>query len=151
MKLKQWQKNIFSVLVIAGGGFVLFNLAFMLTALVVRASMVLLGQSEGAVPNLSGRLLAVFLIFLFSWLVLRSKQSDLVKATTFTLPLMVVLVGAGVALSFYSKWIVIGMGVVIIGGVLFYLKKKGLPWQYYFATGYVAALGLSIMLFNIDI
>lgn len=151
MKLKPWQKNVLSILVITGGGFLLFNLAFMLTALVVRASMLLLGQPEGAVPNLLGRVLAMVLIFFLSWLVLRSKRSDLVKATTLTLPLMVTLVGIGVALSFYSKGVVIGVGSVILGGVIFYLKKNRLPWLYYFATGYVAVLGLAIMLFHIDI
>lgn len=48
MKLKRYQKNILSVLIIAAGGFILFNLAFLMTAFVTN---VVISFSETRQPG----------------------------------------------------------------------------------------------------
>lgn len=151
MKLNPWLKNILSVLVIVAGGFVLFTLAFLLTALVTNAFISVFGMVRVGNPYGTGRWLTLLLILFLSWLVFRSKSNDTVKATVLTMPLMVVLVLTGI--SFYQQptWIIAGIGAVVIGAVLFYLHRKRLPWVYYFATFYVAALALYVWISGVDI
>jgi len=151
MKLKPYQKNILSALVIIIGGFILFNIAFLLAALVINATMRVLGMAQHEAPSMVGRVLFLILIILSSWFVFRSKLKDLIKATFLTMPLMVVLVMAGISLYQQAKWMVAGTGAVIIFAVLYYLYKKKLSWLYYFSTLYVAVVALCVMLFNVEI
>lgn len=151
MKLKLYQKNILSVLVIVVGGFILFNLAFLLTAFVTNAVISFSGMRQFRAVHIIGRGLSLLLIFLLSWSVFRSRLNDTIKATFLTMPLMVILVIIGVSLYQQSKWIIAGIGAVIICGVILYLHKKKFPWVYYFSTLYVASLALYILLSGMDI
>lgn len=151
MKLKHYQKNILFMLVIVGVGYILFNIAFILAAFVLKASMSVLGMSQNAAPPFAGKVLYLLLILLISWFVFRSKLSDLAKATFLTMPLMVVLVMVGIFLNPLSRWLIVGSGAVIVCTLLFYLYMKKLSWLYYFATIYVAVLGVCIMIFNVQI
>ena len=151
MKLKSWQKNILSIVIIIVGGFILFNLAFILTALVVRATMLVMGVPENMAPPSIGRYITVFLIFIMSYIVFCSRVNDTIKATFLTMPLMVTLVMIGLSLYGQSKFLIYGAGALVIFVVVFFLYKKKLPWLYYFSTFYVAALGLYIMISGIDI
>lgn len=151
MKLKTWHKNILSMLTIMIGGFILFNAAFLLAAFVIINSMKIMGMSENAAPPFTGKVLYLILIFLISFGILKSKLNTLIKATYFTMPLMVVIVMVGILFYQQTKLFVIAIGALIIGSVLLYLYKKKLPWQYYFATLYVAVLGICIVAFNIQI
>jgi len=151
MKLKIWQKNLLSAIVIMAVGFILFNAAFLLAALVLNGFMILLGSNQNTAPPFVGRAAYFILILLISWLVFRSKLNDLIKASFLTMPLMVVLVMGGIGLYTQPKWIVAGAGALVIGAVILYLYKKRLPWLYYFATIFVAATALCVMLFNVEI
>ncbi|MDV3429330.1 MAG: hypothetical protein LIR50_20275 [Bacillota bacterium] len=151
MKLKPYQKNALSVLAVAAGGFILFNLAFILAAIVINGSMRVLGISENAAPPATYRVLYLLLIFLISWLVFRSRLNEIIKASFLAMLLMVLIVMEGLSLYQYSKWITIGIGAVIISTVLFYIHKKKLTRLYYFSAFYVAVLGLCVMIFNIQI
>lgn len=151
MKLKLWQKNVLSMLVIVIGGFILFNLAFLLAALVINATMNVLGMAQNEAPHIVGRVLYLLLIFLISWFVFRSRLNDTIKATFLTMPLMVILVMIGISFYQQSKWMIAGIGAVIICAVLSYLYKKKLSWLYYFSTFYVAALALYILLSGMEI
>jgi len=151
MKLKQYQKNLVSALIIVIGGFVLFNLAFILAALTINITISILGIAENEAPPLISRLVYVILIIIIFWFVFRSRLSDTMKATFLTMPLMVILVATGIAFYQQSKWIIGGISGVIISLVLLYLYKKRLSWVYYFATVYVAILAGCILLFNIQI
>lgn len=64
-----------------------------------------------------GRVIYLTLILLISWLVFRSNLHDLVKATFLTMPLMVILVMMGMVLYLHSKWLIVGIGAVVIGTV----------------------------------
>lgn len=151
MKLKKWQKNVLSALVIMFGGFILFNAAFLLAAFVINASMSLMGMPQNAAPHVISRILYLVLIFLISLGIFKSKLNTLFKATYLTMPLMVILVFVGLVLYQQSTFLIAIIGGIIIGAVLLYIYKKKLSWQYYFATLYVAVLGLYIMIFNVEI
>ncbi len=151
MNLKPWLKNIMSMVVVAVGGFILFNLAFILMASLANIADLLLKRPQNMAPSLAAR--AVFLVLLLaaSWFVFRSKWSDTLKAAFMTLPLMVALVMLGMTLHGQPDVTVLGAGALIIGAVLLWLIRKKLPWIYYFALGYVTALALYVMLARIDI
>jgi len=151
LKLKLYQKNILSVLAIVVGGFILFNLAFLLAALVINATMSLLGMAQNEAPPFVGRILYLLIILLISWFVFHSRLNQIIKATFLTMPLMVILVMVGISLYQQSKWMVAGIGAVIICFMLSYLYKKKLSWLYYFSTFYVVVLALCVMLFNVQI
>lgn len=151
MKLKPYQKNILYVLCIVIGGFILFNLAFLLAALVINASINILGVTENAVPHVVGRVLFLLIVCVISLLVFHSRLNDILKATYLTMPLMVALVIIGLSLYQQPKWLVVGIGVGIICAVIFYLHKKKLSWLYFFSVFYVSVVTLCIMLFNIQI
>lgn len=151
MKLNIWQKNILSAIVIVGVGFLLFNIAFMLAALVINISMVIMGSPENAAPPFVGRIAYVIILFIISWLILKSKLNDLMKAAFFTMPLMVVLVMLGISIYQQPMWLITIIGSIIIGTVVFIIYKKKLAWYYYFSTIYVAILAFCVMFFGIDI
>jgi hypothetical protein len=151
MKLKLYQKSILSILVILVGGFMLFILAFLLAAFAINATTSVLGIAPNVAPPVLGRVLYLLLISLISWFVFRSRLKDIIKATFLTMPLMVILVMVGISLYQQSKWMIAGIGAVIICAVLSYLYKKKLSWLYYFSTFYVVVLALCVMLFNVQI
>lgn len=155
MKLKTWQKNLLSVVVIMAGGFILFNLAFILAAVINQAFRIAAGllgvnQSEAMNPMLWKYVYAIVILVL-SWFVLKSKLNTLVKATYLTMPLMVLLILAGILLYQQPQWVPMSVGAVIVLAVILYLFKRKLSWQYYIATVYTAALALYIVLAGIEI
>lgn len=146
--MKPWLKNILSALIIVVAGFLLFNVAFLLTALVWRLAEMLFGAQSA--PLLS-KLVTLFIILVASFFVFRSRLNDLVKATFLTMPLMVVLVLLGILMYPQPQWQILGAGALIVGGLVFYLYAKKLSWQYFFATFYVTVLVVIILLFGIEI
>lgn len=145
-------KKLICAAIIMVGGFVLFNLAFMLAAALVLGLNLLLRLGLNVQPpTIYGLLIFIVLLLLASYFVFRSQWDDLIKATFLTMPLMSVLIVLGVALYQQPQAVPIGIGAVIVGALCgtFYLRK--MPWMYYFATAYVAALALWIVLAGIDI
>ncbi|HBG37681.1 MAG TPA: hypothetical protein DDW58_00350 [Clostridiaceae bacterium] len=67
------------------------------------------------------------------------------------MPLMVILVMVGISLRQQSKWIITGIGALIICVVILYLHKKKLSWLYYFSAFYVAALALYVLFSGVGI
>lgn len=151
MKLKIWQKSILSAIFIVGVGFLLFNIAFMLAALVINIFMVIMGSPENVAPPFAGRIAYVIIVALISWLVLKSKLNDLMKATYLTMPLMVILILLGITIYQQPMWMTALIGATIVGIVLLFIYKKKLTWYYYFSTLYVAVLALCVMIFRIEI
>jgi cytochrome b len=148
MTLTSWQKNALSVVVITVGGFILFNVAFMLAALVINGLSMFMG---GRQQTFLGFGVYFALLLFLSWLVFRSKLNHLVKATYLTMPLMAVLVMEGVVLYQQPQWVPLAVGAVICGAILFYIYNKKLPWFYYFSVLYVAALALYIVMAGVEI
>ncbi len=151
MNLKTWQKNILSAIVIAGAGFILFNLAFVLAALVIKASISIMGLPENAAPPIEARIVFLIIVILISWLILKSKLNDLIKAGFLSMPLMVILIMIGISLYQQPMWMTGLIGAAIVGALIVYIKRKKLSWYYYFSTIFVAVLALCVMIFRIDI
>jgi hypothetical protein len=155
MKLKLWQKNVLSMLLIALMGFVLFFAAFMLAFFVssVCDKIIMLFADKAVNPraiHFSWHYIYLILVLLLSWFVFRTGLNDLAKAAFSTLPLAVILAETGV--QFYRLPVLVYVsGAVIIGAILFYLYKKKLSWMYYFAVLYVTAVMLFVMLSGMDI
>lgn len=151
MKMKPYQKNVLSAIAVAAVGFILFNLAFLLAAIVLNGSKSILGMAENQAPPIAGRVLYLLLIFLIAWLIFRSRLNHIIKAAFLAMLLMVILVVVSISLYQNPKWMIAGIGAVIIFTVLSYLHKKKLSWLYYFSTFYVVVLAFYIMLFNVQI
>lgn len=149
MKEKTWVKPVLSMACIVVGGFILFNVAFMLAALMM-GTLARFDGTQG-IPPAYGRIIFVLLILLISWFLLRSKLNDLIKATYLTMPLMIVLVMIGIFSFQLSQWVVYILGGIVVAAVLYFIYLKKLSWLYYFATGYVVAVALFVMIAGIDI
>lgn len=149
--LKICLKNILSAVFIAAVGLLLFNLAFILAAFVINIPINFMGTPENAAPHIVGRVVYIIIVGLISWLILKSKLTDLIKAAFFTVPLMVTLVMIGITVSNQPMWVTVLIGMIIVGAVLWYIYKRRLSWYYSFSTLYVAVLALCIMIFRIEI
>lgn len=153
--MKPWQKNVLSVIVIVAGGFLLFNLAFLLLAVTVhtcRIAVTLLGgYSVEDMNPMFCRYVYVMVILLISIFIFKSKLSTLIKATYLTTPLMVILILIGLLFYHQPQWLSIIVGAAIVLATIFFFYKKKLTWQYYIATIYTAALALYVLFSGIDI
>ena len=144
MNIRQPYLNLLRAALIVGGGFILFNAAFLIAAFVINTTRSVVGRS-GSILLL---LLVIFLIFAG---VALSRADDTIKATFLTMPLMTVLVLLGAQLSNQPSWMAIGISALVLAGTGVYVYLKKLTWPYYFAIIYVAVIGLCIVLFGIEI
>ena len=145
-------KNILSALAVAGGGFILLNLAFMFDFIFQSAvrgfiqlftPVDLTGNFGWFPPMLNGSF--VIIIGLISWLVFQSKIKTLYKAIYMTVPAAVVLVTVGM---FLYRWPAASysLGTLITIGTLYYFYRAKLSWLYYFA---VILVGITLALMGI--
>lgn len=145
-------KNIVYAAIILVGGFVLFNVAFMLAAFVVNGINFLFRlSSDFQPPTIFSILIFVLLLLVTSYFVFRSKLDDLIKATFLTMPLMSLMMAIGVSLYEQPKYVPISIGAFIVVALSGYFYIKKMPWMYYFAEFYVAALALFITLTGMEI
>jgi len=143
-------KNILSALAVAGFGFILLNLTFLLDALVHslvdRAIQLFTPVNFGMTYNWYApamHFLFVIIIGLISWPILRSKLGVLYKAIYMTVPLAVVFVTFGM---FFYQWpaVAYSLGGLFSIGVLYYFYRTKQPWLYYY-TLILVGLALTIM------
>ncbi len=142
-------KKILEMLFIVLAGFVLFNVAFLMAALVIQG-LGLLSQSETQNPRLGLMIFGLILLGI-SWFILRSKLSTLLKATYLTMPLMSAIVIIGVIGYTWPQWMIFAIEGLLIGSVIGTIRMKRLEWEFTFATLYCTGLGLAIIIFNIQI
>lgn len=151
MGSKSILKKILSGIIIVGGGYLLFNLGFILAAFIINGSMKLMDMSENDSPPLFAMIIFVVVIMFIFWRVFASKLNHTIKATFYSLVLMVFIVLLGITLYELPKYVVLGIGGAFIAFVLYLLNRKELAWQYYFATLYVSVLGAYIVLKDVVI
>lgn len=135
-------RKVAAALGLAGLGFVLLNLAFVLDAVfqgIIRL-IVRLFAPNAIGPNSSWFWLPPLMHFSFAaliglltWLVLRSKLRAFFKATFLTVPMAVVLVTLGM---FLGRWPYISypLGIILVAGVLCLFHRAKQPWLYYYAV-----------------
>lgn len=145
MKIKGILAPILSAIAIVLGGYALFNLAFMTLGLIA-------DLSTANYPLYLGYLAFCAIGAVILKLVL---SQDMFKhtliATLITLPLMAIVIFIGISTYQQPKYVTIGLGalVIILALAISYFKK--FHWVYYFAILYVAALGLYIVLADVEI
>lgn len=156
MNIKKLTSSLLSMTTMIFGGFLLFNLGFLVFALIVNFSMLFMKQPESAAPSIISRLMGYLVIVGLSYLGLRLIRGDsqikhTLRATIITLPLMAFLIGIGIYLYGQSDFFILAVSGVVILLVLLYLYLKKLPWMYWFAVLYVSLLGALVMIMDIDI
>ena len=140
MNIKKLTSSLLSMTTMIFGGFLLFNLGFLVFALIVNFS------------RLMGYLVIVGLSYLGLRLICGDSQlKHTLRATIITLPLMAFLIGIGIYLYGQSDFFILAVSGVVILLVLLYLYLKKLPWMYWFADLYVSLLGALVMIMDIDI
>lgn len=156
MKNNRLLEYILPAILIMVGGFVLFNFAFIVFALIVNLSISLLGADINSAPPVLSRGLGFLALILITWLGFKINfKSETVKhtlrATLITMPLMAVLVALGVILYQQTQWIILLAGTLVVAPALYYVWRLKLPWMYTFAILYVTILALYIMFSGLDI
>ncbi len=155
MKLKIWQRNSLSAVIIAVGGIALYFLMFLLLTLFTQAGNALtrlISGEDNIAINMTVWRDAFFLILLVaSWLIFRSKFSDLIKATFLNAPLMVLFVMIGLSLYERPQWLILGIGAAIALAVLLYMYIKKQSWMYFFATLFTTGVAAYVVLAGVEI
>lgn len=153
---KAWQKNVLSALAIMIGGFVLFNVAFMMAALVNKTTFFLLSllirETDSGFEQwfFLWHIFFLVIVLVLSFLILRLPVHDLIKAIYFTMPLAVVITEISVQL-YPMQVLVYAVNALVIAGVLAFLILKKKSWLYFYATGFVAVVMLVVGILGIDI
>lgn len=145
--LKKTFTPIVSALSVLGGGFILFNLGFLLLALMVPENWKL----QGFLVTAGYALAALAVFVLMKWALDKQAFKHTLWATLLTLPLMAVLVMIGIALYGQSDMVIYAVGAVVLIPVYVILYRRKLPWVYWLAVIYVTVLGLIIGMFDIQI
>lgn len=156
MNPRTLMSNVVAVLSVLVGGFVLFNGAFLVYAVLVNLPDILAGQGEAWTQGVLGTLLliggsAIALGCAVWYLVEKKLRTSTLLATLLTAPLMTALVLVGITLYGQADWVIGLTGVAIIVPILAYCVWKKLPWVYALAVVYVGILGVVILLFDVQI
>jgi hypothetical protein len=150
---KTWVKTVLSVLVIAIGGFILFNIGFLFNYAVSLGYdwfLNVLKTNKGEWVPAVGHLVFLLILLGISVPILLSPLPTLAKATYLTLPVAYLLLSVGI---FLYTWPIL---VYIVGGllitiILFYLWLKKKSWLYFYATLLTAAAMLLMVLTGTEI
>lgn len=156
MKPQRFLTILLPMLSVILGGFVLFNIAFLLFATLVNLPMWASGQDFQAALETVGILSGYSVMALaIGWGLKRFLDPLTYKhtlwATLLTMPLMTLLVVIGASMFEQPQWMVFGIGALIIVPALIFVLYRKLPWMYALAILYVAVLGVFIVLTGIEI
>lgn len=142
------RKNILAILAVPFFGFLLWNFAFMLDAVIVRFTLLFFPADFARTsPWFMTSMLIVFgvLIVALSWVVFRSTLPDLFKAIYATMPLAVLFVSIGI-LTYPQPVLAYGLNGLAFAVILGYLLKTKRPWIYYYALGFTT---LTLLIFTL--
>ena len=95
------KKNVLPMVVIVGGGFLLWNLAFMMLAGIATLERLILRTGEMGASYGLARSIYLVLILLITYLIFRTKFPDFIKATVLTVPMISILVMIGMKCYIY--------------------------------------------------
>lgn len=155
MKLKSVLGIIVSMLTIMLGGFVLFNISFVLVAFLANGLEVFAdttGEVSSEMLQLGGYIALVLVIAVSAkFLVSKEQLKHTLLASMLALLLMIVLVMIGIALYEQSDIVILLAGGLVIIPLMIFLYLKKANWTYIFATVYASGLGILVMLINIEI
>lgn len=149
-------KNILFALAIATFGFVLLNLTFLFAAVFqkfidILAKLFFVSETEA--PQwyfILRHLLFVLVILLITWLVFRTKLQPIYRAIFMTVPIAVVYVAIGFLLSEMPVFLYVMCGLITVGLLYYFIRKKK-PWLYLYTVILVAAALLIMTLTGAEI
>lgn len=147
---------LMAAVAVVAGGFVLFNLAFVVYALVVTLPAILSGQPvdwvTSALPVILGTTGLSILIGLAVWFLVDKKlRKHTLLASLLTVPQMAILVVIGIGFYGQSDVVIAAIGALVILPILAYCLWKKVPWVYTLAVAYVGVLGILMMVFDVQI
>lgn len=135
------RKNILSILAVPFFGFLLWNFAFMLDAVIIRFALLFFPADLARTSSwFMTSMLIVYggLIVALSWFVFRSTLPDLFKAIYATMPLAVMFVSIGI-LTYPQPVLAYGLNGLAFVAILAYLVKTRQPWIYYYSLIFTAS------------
>lgn len=144
-------KNILSAIAVAGFGFILLNLIFLIDFFfqslidwfIKLFIAVDINRAWQWFPPLK-HFLFVIIIGVISWFVFKSKLNTLLKAIYMMVPLAVIFVSLGI--FFYrTPLVAYSLGGLIIIGFLYYFYRTKKPWLYYYT---LILIGLTLAIFS---
>lgn len=137
----------------AGGGFVLMNLAFLAYAGFVGAFGWLVFGNSGPGPQwfrVVSMLAFLALLAIATVAVSRSSLPELAKATWVTVPLAAVYAAIGATL-WHWRALVLLAGVLVFLAAIGVLRSRRLGWIHWWAVTFVSAAMLAVTLTGTDI
>jgi hypothetical protein len=150
---KKWVKTVLSVLIVAVGGFILFNIGFLFNYVVslgVDWLVNAIKMSGGEwVPTISHLIFLIILLGL-SVPILLSHLPTLAKATYLTLPISYLLLSVGIFL-YPSQILVYIVSGLLLAAILAYLWLRKKSWLYTYAALLTAAAMLLMVLTGTEI
>lgn len=144
----KWINYLIAMVVIIIGGFVLFNLAFLSLGIMSDFNNIELDS----LVIFGGYLISLIVLFgIAKYALSANLAKDTIIATLLTLPLMVIIVSIGIRMHLQPDYLIIGVCALVFLPIIIVMQRLKLSWVYWLACGYVMALGLLIMIFDIQI
>lgn len=143
----KWMQIATKIIGITVGGFIGFNLSFLLAAFIIR----LVSPNMGMGGNVWGRNLFIVVIYALFFGVKSLKIPTWIKATVFTMPTMSTLILIGIFGYQLSLPVVMALGTVYSLLVTFILWRLKWDWTYFYALAYVSVLAAYVIMAGIDI
>lgn len=134
------------------GGMVLFNVSFMLGAIIILGLTAIFDAiSISLDPNITGIIIFLIVLIGLTYYIFSRQILPIFKATFLTAPLMSLQIITAILLFEQTVWIIVLLCLTYYAIIITYLVYKKLPWCYYVAVSYVGIMGLIIMIFDIEI
>lgn len=147
MKKSKWRPVALKILGISLGGFVGFNLSFLIAALIIMT----LGPKGGMGGSVLGQTTFMVVIYLLFFGVNILRIPTWIKATVFTMPTMSTLVMIGVVGYSLGTIVVLTIGALYVGCVAAYILYRKWDWTYRYALAYVTLMALYVILAGVEI
>jgi len=133
-------EHVWQSLMISAIGFVLVNASFILDFLWHNSVTLAIMQITGSDPNElyawyphALKVSFLLLVLLASYFALTSKLSTVIKAAFSTVPVVSLLLAVGAFFAGSSTYATLS-GTAIVAGILYWLSRHDMPWQYIFSV-----------------
>lgn len=143
----QWMKKILIMLGISVGSFIGFNISFMLAAFIILT----IGRITGPTGFGLGQIVYLIVIYLIFFGVKKLKIPTWIKATIFSMPMISTLILIGVYGHGLSTPIILGIGLMFILSVAYYLYRNKWDWTYFYALTFVSVCAAYVIIAGVEI
>lgn len=137
-----------SIITILFGGFVLFELGFVLLGLMANFSEMRF-EDYLVILRVLGETLVVFVLPKF--LLSKEKFKETIKAMFVALVMIVINLSVGINMYGSSDLAIMVVGAVVLAISMAVFHHFKLSWMFYLASVYAASLGMYVLINNIEI